>query len=180
MRRIYESGALHRDDDEPFSPNEVDRAEHLQAFRSINSTALSRLVIPRWLRNRSVSVDVSTPEAEYPAGTSVPFRVTMRNLMPFPIAIPTVSPLLWSWEVDGLQEASHVPLQDPPEEPGEFTFDRGERKQFYKQWAGMFRVSDSGWEPAEPGEYTIGAWINVDSPEDEGLYDETTVRIVPE
>lgn len=180
MRRIYESEALSRDDDEPFSPNELDSSDHFQSVRWVNSTALSRRLVPNWLRYRSVSVDVSTPRTQYAAGTSVPFSVTMRNRMPFPITIPTVSPLLWTWAVDGLMEASHVPLRDPPEEPGAFTFDRGERKEFGKQWVQMFRVSDSEWEPVDPGEYTIGAWINVEAPSDAGLYDETTVRVVPE
>lgn len=180
MRRIYDSGALHRDDDEPFAPNERDDSVRPQAMKSVDSSLLSRLFVPPTLRHRAVSVTVSTPETEYVVGDPVPFRVTMRNALPIPVAIRTQSPLLWTWNVDGVAEASHVPLRDPPDEPGRFAFDRGERKRFSRRWTQQFRVSESEWEPVEPGEYTVGAGINVDDPAGRGLYDETTVRIRPE
>lgn len=180
MRRIYESDALRRDD-EPFTPNERrDRRFKPQAMRWVNSTLLSQYLVPHWIRRRAISISVTTPQTEYPVGASVPFRVTMRNSMPFPILIPTDSPLLWTWNVDGIQEASHVPLREEPEEPGGIRFDRGMRKQFTKQWSGMFQVTNREWEPATPGEYTIGAGLNVRNPGRKGLYDETTIRIVPE
>lgn len=179
MRRIYESSALRRDS-RPFTPSEEDTSDHLQSMRSVNSTRLSRLLIPTRMGCRAISVDVSTPRTEYPLGATIPFRVTMRNPMPFPITIQTDSPLLWAWDVDGRPEASDVPLRDPPDEPGEFVFDRGERKRFTKRWQQSFRVSDAEWRPATPGEYTIGAGINVGDPDGMGVYDEATVRIVPE
>lgn len=179
MRRIYESGALHRDDDDPFSPGEADETRTHQAFRSVPGTALSRLLVPHWLRDRAISIEVSTPRAEFAVGTPVPFRVTMRNALPFPITITTRSPVLWTWEVDGLTEASSVQPWDPPDEPRAFTFDRGERKRFTRRWNGMFRVTESEWEPASPGEYTIGVGVNVEEPADRGLYGETNVRLVP-
>ncbi|WP_254767747.1 hypothetical protein [Salinilacihabitans rarus] len=178
MRRIYESRALHRDDDDPFSPNDGD--DRPQAMRSLNATALSRLLVPDRLRRRAVSVAVSTPRAEYPVDTPVPFSVTMKNALPFPVAIRTTSPVGWTWHVDGVPEASHVPLRDPPDEPGEFVFDRGERKQFTRRWQGVFRVDDAEWERAAPGEYVIGAGLNVEDAREAGLYDETTVRLVAE
>lgn len=180
MRRIYESDALSRDDDEPFSPNEEDASGRPQAIPWIDSTRLSRLLVPKQLRYRAIGIDVSTPRTEFPVGEPVPFTVTMKNAMPFPVTIPTLSPLLWTWDVDGVPEASHVALRDPPDERGSFRFDRGERKRFRKRWTGMFRVSDSEWEPVDPGEYTIGAGLNVDDSAVEGLYDETTIRLVPE
>ena len=179
MRRIYDSDALRRDD-EPFTPSEKDRSFKIQAMRSVNSTALSRRVVPRGLRHRAISVTVSTPRTEYAVGEPIPFAVTMRNPLPAPIAIPTNSPLLWTWHVDGLTEASEIQVHDPPDEAGEFVLDRGERKRVTKRWEQLFRVSESEWEPAEPGEYAIGAELNVDDPAEKGLADETTVRIVPE
>lgn len=178
MRRIYESGALHRDDDDGFSPNERRSENRLQAMRWVNATALSRRLIPDWLRSRAVSIDISTPRTEFPLGEPVPFRVTMANSMPFPITFRTVSPILWTWHVDGLDEASRVPLRDPPNKTGEFRFDRGERKRFRKRWPQTFRTSKTEWEPVEPGEYTIGAGINVANSSKRGLSTETTVRIV--
>lgn len=177
MRRIYESAALRRDDDDPFAPGENDETERPQAMRSVPGGLLSRMLVPGWLRDRAVSVTVETPRETFPAGASVPFRVTMKNALPVPIAIPTRSPLLWTWTVDGLPEASHVAVHDPPDERRYFRFDRGERKQFGRRWSGSFRVSDSEWEPADPGEYTLAVALDVDDAAARGLTDETTVRI---
>ena len=177
MRRIYESKALRRDDDEPFSPRERDDQFQPQAIRSINSTAWSRRLVPHWLRHRSIAVSISTRQREYAPGDAVPFTVTMKNVMPFPITIETRSPVLWTWDVDRATEGSRVATRDPPDDPHGFEFDRGERKRFTRRWQQMFRVSDSEWEPAGPGEYTIGAGINVEGREESSLYDETTIRV---
>jgi len=179
MRRIYESGALRRNDD-AFFPNERNTSDELQAMRSVNATELSRWLIPDRLRYRAISIEVSTPRTEYPVGTTVPFRVTMRNALPFPITIRTVSPLLWTWSVDGTTGASHVSLRDSPDEAGTFHFDRGERKRFTKRWKQMFRVSETKWEPATRGKYVIGAEFNVENSVKKGLCTETTVCLVPE
>ncbi|EMA39686.1 hypothetical protein [Halobiforma nitratireducens] len=179
MRRIYDSGALRRDD-EPFTPSEKDKSYKIQAMRSVNSTAWSRRVLPQGLRHRAVSVTVSTPRDEFALGEPIRFKVTLRNPLPTPVAISTNSPLLWSWTVDGFAEASKVPVHDPPDEEGELVLDRGERKEVRKRWDQLVRVSETEWEQVDPGEHTIGAEINVDEPEEKGLTGKTTVRILPE
>lgn len=179
MRRIYESGALRRDDDDQFSPNERG-SDRPQAMRWIDATALSRRLLPDAVRDRAVSIEVSTPRTEYASGEWIPFRVTMRNSMPFPVTFRTASPVPWTWSVDGVREASLASLRDPPAEPGEFRFGRGERKRFTKRWTQTFRVSKSEWERVERGEYTIGAGLNVANASERGLYDEVTVRVVRE
>lgn len=176
MRRIYESEALRREDG-GFTPSQRRSSTPLQAMRSVDSTALTRRLVPDGLRNRSLSVEVSTPRTEFSPGEAIPFRVTMANSMPFPLTVRTRSPIPWTWSVDGAPEAARVVLRDPPDEPGEFRFGRGERKRFEKRWQGLFRVSRSEWERAEPGEYAIGAGLNVEDVAEKGLYDETTVRI---
>ena len=173
MRRIYDSGALHRDDEEPQAPTE--REARPQAARSIDGGAWSDLLVPTWLRYRAVSVDIEVPGATYPAGTEVPFVVTMKNALPVPITLPTDSPRPWTWYVDGVPEASHV--DSMPSEGGSLRFDRGERKRFRRRWDRMFRVSDDEWEPAPAGEYTIGAGLSVADAAERGLYSETTVSI---
>lgn len=180
MRRIYESSALRRDDDAPFAPNERDGDERPQAARSVPATAITNSVLPQWVRHRAISVDLSVPRPEFPTGDSVPFQLTMKNAMPFPVVIATESAIEWTWNVDGHRDAAHVPLHDPPAESGTIRFDRGERKQFRKRWDQMFRVSASEWEPATEGEYTIGAGINVADSPGKGLYDDATVRLVSE
>lgn len=177
MRRIYESDALSRTDD-PFSPNEGDHRERPQSARSINGSAWSKRLVPHWLRRRAISLELSTPSTEFRPDTPIPFTVTMKNALPIPITIRTESPILWSWAIDDVPEASRITTDDPPERNGELHFDRGERLQFRKTWSQLFRVSEREWEPAEPGEYTISAAINVDDPTRNGMADETTVRIV--
>jgi hypothetical protein len=179
MRRIYESDALRRDDDDPHVPTERDEGT-IQALRSVPAAALSDRLVPRGLRRRVVSVDVETPRREYAVGEPVPFVVTFRNRAPFPVSIVTASPLPWTWSVDGDVEAAAeaVSLRDPPDEPGRFGFDRGERKRFRRRWDGLFRVTGSEWVPADPGEHVIGAAANVADADASGLRAETTVRLV--
>ncbi|WP_290817748.1 hypothetical protein [Halovivax sp.] len=180
MRRIYESSAIHRDEDDPFSPGLRGKNDEPQSFRSVPSRMLSHLLVPRGIRHSAISVSVTTPSTEYDRLTRIPFRVEMRNPLPVPITLATDSPLVWTWSVDGIEEASHVALRDPGDERGSLTFSRGERKVVSRTWDQTFRVSESEWEHAEPGEYTIAARVNVDGAEDGALSDDVTVRIRPD
>jgi hypothetical protein len=176
MRRIYQSDALDRDDDDPFQPGEREGEEKPRAARTLPVRTLSDALLPTRLRHRAISVDVSSPQDVYEAGETVPFTVTMKNAMPFPVSVPTASPLLWTWAVDGHREASHVP-ETPAQEPSALAFDRGEWKTFRRRWDGMFQVAEAEWTDAGPGEYTIRAGINVGSAPAKGVHDETTVEI---
>ncbi len=176
MRRLYESRALHRDDDDPFKPNERDERTKPRASRTLPATALSRLLVPERLRYRAVSLSVSVPRSVYAEGERVPIAITMRNAAPFPITLETRSPIRWTWHVDGHTEASHV-WEDPDSGGRELQFGRGERKRFRRTWEQLFRVTETEWEEATPGEYVIGASINVADPTGRGVSDRTTVRI---
>ncbi len=178
MRRIEESRPSNRDGSDTAYSSTGKKEEH-QAMRTLPSTFLSRLIIPHRLRYWAISVHIDTPRTEFSVGEPVPFAVTMKNSMPFPITLPVRSPIAWDWEVDGLIEASHVEVRNPPAETHGFRFGRGERKRYYKQWQGMFRISPTEWESAQPGEYTISAGINIDDAKEKGLYAETTVTLVP-
>lgn len=177
MRRIYESGAVDRDDRNPYQPNERDATTTPQAMRTVPAETLSRHLVPHRLRSWGISVDVSTPKDTYEVGNAIPFVVTLKNVLPFPIAIPTNSPLVWNWHVDGFAEASQVTLETPPDRDATFSFARGERKRFHKRWDQMFRIGKHEWEPAAPDQYTISACIDVDNPKKRDLHAETTVRI---
>lgn len=180
MRRLYES-KIGGDEHYSFTNDDgSDRSARPQAARSVPSGLLSSLFVPDALHRRAISVSVSTPQSTYPVGRRIPFYVEMRNTYPFPVSVTTNSPMLWTWFIDGKQEASEVPLRDPPDERGTFSFNRGERKQFRKVWNGTFKRTEMEWKRATPGEYTIGAGFNVDDPESAGLYDETTVELVPD
>lgn len=180
MRRIYESSALHRDDEDPFSPRERGKKEKPQAMRFVPSRLLSNLLIPESLRQLAITVSVQTPKNAYPERTRIPFRVTMRNHMPFPISLRTDSPLVWSWNVDGVEEASHVPLRESLDDNGVIQFSRGERIVATRHWDQTFRLSETEWERAAPGEYTIGAGITRENATACGLYDQVTVSIESE
>ncbi len=177
MRRIYESAALHRDETDPFAPEDAAPTERPAAMRSVPSGLLSRLLVPHWLRYRAISVDVSTPQSTYPVGGRVPFTVTLRNRLPIPITVPVDSPVPWTWHVDGVTAASHVGTV--PSDASGFRFERGERKRFERQWSGRFRVTADEWEPAAPGAYTIGVRLSVPDPAANGVAAETTVELVP-
>lgn len=181
-RRIYDSEALRRDEDDPGSPSP--REERRQNYRPhpllhVPVGAISDYLLPMWARCRSISVNVSTYKNEYPIGSTVPFTVTMKNTMPFRVSIPTQSPIRWNWDIDGHIEGSEVQQYDPPDRMEKLTFDRGERKVMEQRWNGLFKVSDTEWEDPLPGEHSIGAGINVADPEGSGLYDETTIELVP-
>lgn len=175
MRRIYESDALSRDDEESFVPGE--REMEPQSFRWLDSAAWSDRLLPQGIARRAVSLRLEVPRTEFAQGERVPFAVTMKNRLPVPVTVETRSPVLWDWSVDGHTEASHVLRRDPPERVGRFQFGRGERKRFRKEWSGLFRISEREWEDAATGEHTIAARINVADAGTVGLADETTVRI---
>lgn len=175
MRRIYESDALSRDDDDPFAPDEQESTRP-QAARSLPVERLVRALTTAGLRQRGLQVRIDAPD-EVPAGDGqVPFVVELHNPLPVPVSVETVSPLRWWWAVDGHREAAHEP-EEPPREPRRLVFDRAERKRFTREWDGQFRVSETEWEPARRGEHTLSAAINVADPDAGGLTAETTVRL---
>ncbi|PSP34178.1 hypothetical protein BRC64_01420 [Halobacteriales archaeon QH_10_67_22] len=175
MSRLFGTDGVGGDDDSRAGASDTTP----QSFASVDATVWSRRLLPHWVRRAAVSVEVSTPRSTVPVGSQVPFTVTMDNALPVPVTIPVRSRRLWTWSVDGHVEAARVDLPDPPSEHTGFEFGRGERKQFDKRWDGMFQVSGDEWEPADPGEYTIGAGLNVDDAPRKGLYDETTVTLRP-
>ncbi|MFW6449073.1 MAG: hypothetical protein ACOC0X_05980 [Halobacteriota archaeon] len=177
MRRIYESSALKRDDDDPFAPREGTGGERPRAARSVPATWLSRRLVPRWLADRSLSVSLEVPSTEVPERSPVRFAFRVRNAAPFPIVIPTRSAIFWEWEVDGLPEASAIEDDVPDEAPGEFVIDRGQRMRIDRLWNGMFKVRSDEWAWAEPGEHVIRARLNVDDAAARGLETEATVTV---
>lgn len=180
MRRIYESEAVKRDGD-AFTPDERDDPREGRGLsRWIPNLGVIDALTPDSVRHRAISVEISTPVEEFPVGTVIPFTVTMANRFPISVTVSTRSPLLWTWNVDGITEASRVPLREDPKETGSFGFGRSERKRVDRRWYQRFKVSEREWERAEPGTYTIGAGLNVENARKRGVYDETTVRIVPE
>lgn len=177
MRRIYESSAIQRDDDDQFTPGEREEAQP-QAFRSIDSAAWSDRLLPVRLRRWAVTLSVTTPELQYQHGESVPFTVTFENRLPMPVTVPTTSPRLWQWTVDGYPEASHIEETAPPAGDGRLRLDRGETLRIHREWSQRFKTGGREWEPADPGTYTIGAALAVADPASSGLADEVTVQIV--
>ena len=172
MRRIYESRALVRDDNEAFVPAERDE----KSRSSIDWEAASHALLPVALRRRAIEVRIDAPEDPRPVGEPIPFRVVLRNRLPFPIVLRTRSPVRWNWAVDGLVEGSR-PSPDYPDESALFAFARSERKEFRKRWSGYVRESEREWTPADRGEHTLSARVAIDDAAKKGLAAETTVRV---
>ncbi|MFW5895820.1 MAG: hypothetical protein ACOCUA_00355 [archaeon] len=171
MRRVYESEALRRDDDDPFSPVEDDETGQSH----VNWTNVSHALVPKFLRSRAIAVDVQTTKERYAPGEPVQFGVTFANRLPFPITIVTRTPKPWEWSIDGNADGSEL-QGDHPEERSAFRFSRSERKRFRREWSGRVRVDDHEWREAERGEHTLGVGIDaVDGAE--ALRAETTFRI---
>lgn len=159
MRRIYESDALDRDDDDPFRPNRSDARVEPRSARTVPAAWLSDRLLPAWARRQAISVSVTTPKSVFAEGEPVPFTVTMKNALPVPVTVRTGSRVPWTWRVDGHPEASRV-AEDSSAGPGKLAFDRGERKRFARTWHQAFRVSESEWVGADAGEYTISAAVD--------------------
>lgn len=156
MRRIYESQALSRDDDDPFVPGNEDDEDR---YRSINWENASHAFVPQAIRPLAIDVSIETNRQRYAAGESVGFRVTFRNRLPIPISLTTRTPVRWTWAIDGVEEASYFE-ESVPEESSAFQFARAERKQFTREWSQRFRTTRSEWELAEPGEHTVSVAVN--------------------
>lgn len=180
MRRIYESRALERDDDDPHMPGGSEggssEASSRLGGRMVDWTAASHAFLPKAFRHRAIAVSISTDREIYTAEEPVVLRVKMRNRLPFPVSLQTSSPLRWSWSVDGFREASKYD-DGTPTDQGLFTFGRSERKQFTRRWHQRFRETEREWSRAGPGEYTISASVNVEGAGRKGLTAETTIRI---
>lgn len=171
MRRIYESNALSRDDDDPFSPRDDDDEK-----RSINPVAASHALLPKAVRRRAVDVSVTTDRDEYAPGEPVALRATFRNRLPIPVSIPVSSPVPWHWAVDGRVSAQLTP-PDEPDGGSLFTFARSERKVFTRTWPQSWRVDDRHWDPVDAGEYEITVSINTAIGGERLLTDATRVTI---
>jgi hypothetical protein len=173
MRRIYESRALEYDDDDPYSPKRT--ADDDRTRRAIDWASASHALVPRTLRPRAVGVSVETDRQRYGTDETVHFRVSFRNLVPFPIALRTDSPVRWTWSIDGVDEASHV--TNYPDDASLFRFSRSETKTFERSWSQRFRESARTWEPAAPGEYVLAVRVNASGADEKGLTGETTFTI---
>ena len=173
MKRIYDSRALERDADDPFAPAASDDEN---ARRAIDWDAFSHAFAPVALRTRAIDVTVTTDRDVYRPGQSVAIGIEFRNRLPFPIRLRTDSPERWTWAVDGIRAATRVP-RAVPDRSAAFSFARSERKRFSREWTQRIRVSESEWEPVDPGYYAIAVRINRDDAADRGLVATTEIEI---
>lgn len=174
MRRIYDSDALSRDDDDPFSPSETDE----RSRKAIDWESASHAFLPVRLRDLAIGVDLETNGEVYEPGEHVSWRATFANRFPLPVRIVTESPELWRWSVDGVPRASEV-SDSVPDRKSTINFSRSERKVIERRWLPQIRISEREWEPLEPGEHTLTVELNVDRAAERGLRSETTFTISP-
>ncbi|WP_222919815.1 hypothetical protein [Natrinema sp. SYSU A 869] len=174
MKRIYDSTALERADDDPFAPETTEGDD--RSPRTIDWGAFSHAFTPIAVRHWAIDVTVSTDERRYEPDEPVEIVVEFRNRLPFPVRIRTDSPNRWRWTVNGLRDASRV-AQTVPDRPVAFSFARRERKRFRRQWHQRIQISDDKWDPIEPGVHTIGVGINRADAAARGLVDSTEIEI---
>jgi len=172
MRRVYESEALRRDDDDPFSPVEDGEG----AGRGhVDWANVSHALVPQFLRPRAIAVDVQTDKDSYERGEPIHFGVTFANRAPLPITLVTNTPKRWEWSIDGNPEGSELPTNHPDDRAA-FQFGRSERKRFRREWSGRVRVDDREWREADRGEHTLRVEVDAVTGA-EKLCAETTFRI---
>lgn len=190
MKRIYDSEAIRRDEDESFTPSpREDRRENYKPHPlfipapggvSFGLPAFVHSYLPSEYYSLAISIDIVTPSSEYQVGEQVPFIVTIKNSMPYPIKVPTANAIIWEWALDGDVEATKISPRDPPEERRWLRLDRSERITHHRTWNGMIRVSDTEWVEPSTGTHTLSASINLDDPDEEALTAETEIELLPE
>ncbi len=133
-----------------------------------------RAVVPQWVARRAIAISVTTDAPRYEVGDEIRITVAFENRLPFPMVVETPRQRLWGWDVDGKLEASDESyfVRD---RPNAFYFRARETKRVRVTWDGRFeRRDESTRTPAEPGEYTLGAYL---ATEDERPRDETTITL---
>lgn len=172
-KRVDDSDALERDAGDPFAPATSDDRN---ARRSIDWDAFSHAFMPVALRARAIDVSIATDRDVYERGEAVAIGIEFRNRLPFPVRLRTDSPELWTWRVDGATAASRLE-RDVPDRPDAFSFARGERKRFEREWPQRIRIAADEWEPVDPGRYTLEARLSRPDADDRGLVDRTEIEI---
>lgn len=183
MRRIYESDALHRDDDEPHSPSDLTAGREASMVTAnqnrsiINWAKASHALMPRRLRDRAIEVTVETDRAVYGPEQPVGIRIRFRNRIPFPIAIPTPTRRRWDWAVDGKARAASEEYEPAPTDRSLLSFHRSETKVFKRIWHRRFRTAPDHWESASAGAHEISAFVAVENPAARGLQASTQIQL---
>lgn len=144
--------------------------------RNYLSDAVGRFV-PERVSRRAVDVTVETDRTEYDAGDPVEITVRIRNRLPVPIEVVTVTRRQWGWRVDGVVEATDE-RRYVRDEPSTVSFRAGETKAATATWNGHFRRENATGldrsEPAERGDHTVSAFLPVEDPQ---LRHEDSTRI---
>lgn len=126
----------------------------------------SRRAVPARVAERAPVVSVSTDAETYAPGEAIEFTVAIRNRLPVPVEVSTADRRVWSWAVNGFEEASdekrHVAAVTNVLEL------RGlETKRFTRRWDGRVRRSDgvdglAQWVPLARDTHRLRAWLHTD------------------
>lgn len=182
MRRIYESDALHRDDD-PHSPSEVEPSSPGPGIRGNRNRSLvnwgryADAVLPSSWRDRAIEVTVETDRDVYQADEPVHIGVRLRNRLPLPVTIRTPTRRRWDWAIDGAPRAAREEFEPAPGDPADLAFRRSETKTFERTWRRRFRTAADRWSPANPGRYAVSAYVAVEEPDARGLAAATEIEL---
>lgn len=123
----------------------------------------SRRAVPARVAERALVLSVSTDADTYAPDEPIEFTVAIRNRLPVPVEVSTADRRVWSWSVDGFEEASdekrHVAAVTNVLEL------RGlQTKRFTRRWNGRLRRSDgidglAEWVPLTRGTHRLRVWL---------------------
>lgn len=120
-------------------------------------------LVPAPIAERAIALSVTTDASTYAPGESVEFTVIIRNCLPVPVTVATADRRIWSWDVDGFEEASD---ERRYVEPVSNTIEFGslETKRFTRRWDGRIRRAGEidRWTPLSREEHRIRAWMQLD------------------
>lgn len=130
----------------------------LDDFGSVRER-IGRLV-PQSVARRGLAVEVESDGTTYRADEAIPLAIEIRNRLPLPVSPVVEGKRLWGWSVDGHVGASDEPLYASAV-PRRLDLRGFETRRIRREWDGRIRRrgSPTRWEPAEPGDHHIVAFV---------------------
>lgn len=141
------------------------------------SREVIRRFVPATIAERAIALTVSTDASTYAPSDPVEITVAIRNRLPVPIEVATTDRRVWSWAVDGFEEATDERRYVEPVS-NTIRFRPLETKCFTERWNGKIqRTGDlDRWTPLSREEHQITAWIHT-AVTDRVVEDEARIRV---
>ncbi|MFW5965184.1 MAG: hypothetical protein ACOCP3_00350 [Halodesulfurarchaeum sp.] len=119
-------------------------------------------LVPQRLSRRGTKITVRADRDRLSPGEPLPFRVVIRNRLPFPIELQTDRGSLWGWDIDGVPEGREDAVRH--DDTASFSLRSNERVTVEREWNGRFRRTSGGrarWEAPTPGTHELTVYLNI-------------------